>query len=228
MAARVDDPNEERLIAFTPDEFAGWIESGVGKREIPDTPFWVGVCGAPGSGKSTICAQLTQCLGDARAVSIPMDGYHYSRRELDAMPDPQEAHRRRGAPFTFDAERFVRDLELARQFGSGRFPSFDHATADPVESSIMLERSHRFVFIEGNYLLLDTDPWRRLRGLFDLTVFLEVDRETCRERLMSRFLEVGLDMEAAAARVAGNDMKNLELVAATRCRADRAVKIHQG
>lgn len=38
------------------------------------------------------------------AAFIPMDGYHFSRKELDAMPDPKFAHDRRGAAFTFDGE----------------------------------------------------------------------------------------------------------------------------
>ena len=32
-----------------------------------------------------------------------MDGYHYYRSELDEMSDPELAHARRGAEFTFDS-----------------------------------------------------------------------------------------------------------------------------
>lgn len=34
-----------------------------------------------------------------------MDGYHLYRKDLD-----EEGHRRRGAPFTFDSEKFKNDL----------------------------------------------------------------------------------------------------------------------
>ena len=34
-------------------------------------------------------------------------GYHYYRRELDAMPDPVALHARRGAHWTFNATAFV-------------------------------------------------------------------------------------------------------------------------
>lgn len=45
-------------------------------------------------------------VGIAIAKCIPMDGYHYTRAQLDTMPNPVEAHERRGAPFTFDVVGF--------------------------------------------------------------------------------------------------------------------------
>ena len=62
---------------------------------------------------------------------IPMDGYHYYQSELDTMEDPEEAHARRGAPFTFNSAKFVGALIKARKEGQGSFPSFDHGTGEP-------------------------------------------------------------------------------------------------
>lgn len=56
------------------------------------------------------------------------------RRELDQLPDPAEAHRRRGAHWTFDGRRFLREVAEARRSGRGSFPGFDHAEGDPVEN----------------------------------------------------------------------------------------------
>lgn len=42
-----------------------------------------------------------------------MDGYHYYKHQLDQFDDPEEAHARRGAAFTFDADRFVNDVKKA-------------------------------------------------------------------------------------------------------------------
>jgi pantothenate kinase len=68
-----------------------------------------------------------------------MDGFHLSRAQLDAMPDPVEAHARRGAPWTFDADAFV---DCVRRMQSGQdtltVPSFDHRVGDPVPDSIMV------------------------------------------------------------------------------------------
>lgn len=65
---------------------------------------------------------------------IPKTPLNNIRRELDLLPDPHEAHRRRGAHWTFDGRRFLRELRDARRTGGGRFPGFDHARGDPVEN----------------------------------------------------------------------------------------------
>jgi pantothenate kinase len=87
----------------------------------------VGIAGGPGSGKSTaaqeVCARINSMAGCPVAVVVPMDGFHYYRRELDAMADPTAAHARRGAPWTFDAAKYVACLrgvvEKGRRRGLG-------------------------------------------------------------------------------------------------------------
>ncbi len=174
--------------------------------------LWIGLAGAPGSGKSTLAQALKTSLGDLLVV-IPMDGYHYYRSELDKMDDPLEAHLRRGAPFTFNATRFVDDLIKARVTGKGTFPGFDHGVGDPVENEITLSSFHKIVLVEGNYLLLDTDPWCQLREkVFDQTWYLDVPLQECILRLCKRHVEVGYTEEQALQRVASNDGINAELI----------------
>lgn len=84
-----------------------------------------------------------------------MDGYHLTRAQLDAMPDPAAAHARRGAAFTFDGEGFLRLVRRLREPLTDRTttifaPSFDHALKDPREDDIPIERTHRIVVLEGN------------------------------------------------------------------------------
>jgi pantothenate kinase len=176
------------------------------------TQLWIGLAGAPGSGKSTLAKSLKTSLGDLLVV-IPMDGYHYYRHQLDNMDDPQQAHLRRGAPFTFDASRFVDDLIKARLRGEGTFPGFDHSVGDPVENEITLTRSHKIVLVEGNYLLLDTDPWCQLRTkVFDETWYLDVPLQECIKRLCKRHVEVGHSEHQALHKVVSNDGINAELI----------------
>ena len=68
------------------------------------------------------------------------------------------------------------------------------------------------IVIEGNYLLLDQPPWSGLVRFFDRTLFLAVEREELRRRLVARWLSHGLDPEAARARAEGNDLANADLV----------------
>jgi pantothenate kinase len=41
----------------------------------------IGVCGIPGSGKTTFALKLKSCLPNA--IVIPMDGFHLYRKDLD-------------------------------------------------------------------------------------------------------------------------------------------------
>jgi pantothenate kinase len=70
---------------------------------------WIGVCGAPASGKSTLTQEVARRLNDKgiSTVVIPMDGYHFYKHELDSMPDAQEMHARRGAPWTFNVRATI-------------------------------------------------------------------------------------------------------------------------
>lgn len=193
------------------DKLANYLLDRMSHLDV-DQQFWLGIAGAPGSGKSTLSLALLDRLGEV-AIVIPMDGYHYYRHELDQMPDPDEAHNRRGAPFTFNAARFVNDIVAARHARKGCFPSFDHGTGDPVEDDIHLTPGHQLVLVEGNYLLLDAEPWHQLRASLDETWFLDVDMATCKERVRQRFLATGRDEATAAFRVEYNDGPNAELVA---------------
>ena len=59
---------------------------------------------------------------DPFCVVVPMDGFHYYRRQLDAFEDPAAAHARRGAPWTFDAEAFVACVRRVRERGGAVAP----------------------------------------------------------------------------------------------------------
>lgn len=55
----------------------------------------IGICGIPGSGKTTIGKKIEEKLKNC--VLLGMDGFHIARKNLD-----EEGIKRRGAAFTFD------------------------------------------------------------------------------------------------------------------------------
>ena len=46
-------------------------------------------------------------------------------------------------------------------------PSFDHALKDPVLDDLAISSRTRLIIVEGNYTLLDAEPWREISRLVD-------------------------------------------------------------
>ncbi|KAI9332282.1 P-loop containing nucleoside triphosphate hydrolase protein [Zopfochytrium polystomum] len=198
----------------------------------------IGIAGIPGAGKTTLARRICEAinahwqnraaaLGAAAgaatadkdvAVVLPMDGFHYPRSALDQMEDPTEAHRRRGAPFTFDAKALVDLVDKLRTHPNESFraPSFDHAVGDPIPEAIAIETHHRIILMEGLYLHMNTGDWDNL--VFDELWFVDCPKEVAAERLIQRHVETGVakDRESAAIRVHGSDMQNADIILSQR------------
>jgi pantothenate kinase len=190
--------------------------------------YLVAVSGIPGSGKTTLAATVRNKLnenyhqqspgvscGNEIAAFIPMDGYHLSREQLDAMPDSANAHARRGAAFTFDGDSF---LELVKEVRKPLLPesvtihapSFDHKVKDPVPDDIPIKPEIRIVVFEGNYCSLAKGPWKEAAELMDELWFVDVDFDVAKSRLVKRHIRAGIakDEEDATKRVLENDLVN--------------------
>lgn len=159
---------------------------------------------------------------------MPMDGYHLTRQELQELPDPAEAVRRRGAEWTFNPVQLKRDLKKLKHFNDrGIFddvlvPSFDHGTGDPVPRDIRIPGTAGVVIVEGNYLLYRGTPaWAKVCDRFDVKIFLACDRQACIERLARRHMKAWkITKEKAMERAQGSDTVNGDLVDKTQGNAD--------
>ncbi|CAL5868029.1 uncharacterized protein PFLUO_LOCUS2252 [Penicillium psychrofluorescens] len=192
--------------------------------------FLVAIAGVPGSGKTTTAEAAVHQLNDSpntRAALLSMDGFHLARAALDQLPNPEEAHIRRGAPWTFDVVRFVCFMHRLREWADHmplavpysetwsaadeiRAPTFDHQAKDPVEDGIAITPDTSVVIIEGNYLLLNEPGWRELAALVDYRVFVETDLREARERTAKRHVHAGIEktLEDGFRRVDSNDYLN--------------------
>lgn len=176
----------------------------------------VAVAGVPGAGKSTLVNILIKLLAreNISAQLLPQDGYHYYREQLAKFDDPKEAFRRRGAPFTFDAKRFVDAVEKLRENVDVSVPLFDHSLKDPVEDDIVIGADVAVVFVEGNYVGLTDEPWCRVSAACDEFWLVDTNIQLVRERLIARHLASGVSetYEAAVERCDGLDGDNAEYI----------------
>ncbi len=179
----------------------------------------LGICGAPGAGKSTLAASLVAGLGDA-AVVVPMDGFHLSDEELArrGLSD------RKGAPETFDVEAYVALLRRLRAASDSVWtPAFDRDAEATVPDAIEVGPQHRLVVTEGNYLLLDQPGWREVPPLLDECWYVEGDDARV-QRLIDRHVRHGRSRDAATEWVLRSDEANARLVAESEARADFVIR----
>ena len=169
----------------------------------------VAIAGPPGAGKSTVAQNLVERFPTGTAALVEMDGFHYDNAVLDELG----LRHRKGAPETFDYFGFLGLLGRIRRREPGiAVPVFDRTMDLARAGARIIQQDVRFIIVEGNYLLLDEEPWTGLADLFDFHFFLDVPREELRRRLLQRWLDLGDSPDHAELWVASNDMPNVERV----------------
>jgi pantothenate kinase len=212
----VPQPNKSSKMAkaVTLDDIVHAVRS-----HAPARRTITALAGPPGSGKSTsadlIAEKLNQDEPDSAAV-VPMDGFHYD----DIVLLARGLRPRKGAPETFDCAGFAHLMArlAANTEEEIAIPVFDRSIEMSRGSARIIPNSVKYIVTEGNYLLLKREPWARLRRLFDITVFLHVDRDELRRRLLSRWQN--LSPAELTAKMEGNDMVNVETVLQESSEAD--------
>lgn len=173
----------------------------------------VAIAGPPASGKSTIAEELSilinQQSGSHISDVIPMDGFHLDNESLDQL----NLRHRKGAENTFDSNAFVKmvkSLHDAKEAVS--IPLFDRKSDATVPDAKLISTQQKILIIEGNYLLLDSEPWTQAHQMYDFKILLKPDIEIIKDRLIDRWLENGYDLEGAQKRALSNDIPNAEFV----------------
>ena len=197
------------------------IAATIFKRAGKAQRFIVAIAGPPGAGKSTLSAALHDVLPAGTAEVVPMDGFHFD----DSVLEKRGLRPRKGAPETFDFAGFE---VLLKRIRAGEpdiaIPVFDRSIELSRAAASIIATDTRFILAEGNYLLLDEEPWNRLAPLFDLTIFVDVTRGELEKRLRQRWHEHGRSDEDAMAWITSNDMPNIERVLARRRPADLIIR----
>lgn len=187
---------------------------------LPPGRRLVAVAGPPAVGKSTVTEPLAAALTalGRPAHVVPMDGFHLDNATLDA----RDLRHRKGAPETFDTAGLLALVEALRGGGPVPFPTFDRAADATAPNGGTFDAE--IALVEGNYLLLDEDPWRALHPLWDATVRLEAPEAVLRDRLVRRWLTHGLGADAALTRAESNDLPNARRVLSGSVPADYVLR----
>lgn len=195
-----------------------------------DTRILLGIIGAPATGKSTfandLVTQINELLESNTAIVVPMDGFHLP----NAVLRKQGTWEIKGRPETFDAEGFIQLLTALHDWPdqTTRGPIFDRATDEPVADGLTVEPHHQILIMEGNYLLYDTPPWDKARGLLTEVWYLDAPPgNAVSERLRVRHANRGLNADEVEIKIASTDHPNALLIESTRQRADKILHLPQ-
>jgi pantothenate kinase len=193
---------------------------------VPGRRILIAIAGSPGAGKSTIAAEVVARMPDA--ALLPMDGFHLPQARLVELGRRD----RMGAPDTFDVDGFFTTLTALHSpasFGNSgnrvSVPGFSREIEEPIPNAAYISPEFSKVVVEGNYLLLGSGGWERAAALFDLRLFVEVDRDLRIARLIARHERFGKSPADARAWALGPDENNARIIEATATRADHVVTL---
>lgn len=139
-----------------------------------------------------------------------------------------------GAPDTFDAWGYTALMQRIRaqrgEASEGRgdtiyAPRFRRDLEESIGSAIPVTASTPLVVTEGNYLLLDQQPWLQARDVIDEVWFLAPTDDQRLTQLIRRHERFGRSPEEARERSLGSDQRNAEMITATAGQADLVVRL---
>ena len=180
----------------------------------------------PATGKSTLLQFLEELARThdelPQVQTLGMDGFHYPNSYLAShtiLQDGAEIPLKniKGAPETFDVAHLAAKLAAAKE-GATPFPVYDRRIHDVVPDALIADAP--ILLVEGNWLLLDEEPWRDLRALADYTLRIDVSSALLRDRLIARKVQGGLSEAEARAFYEASDAVNVLRFAAHAGAAD--------
>ena len=182
------------------------IENSEGRKR-----YIVAIAGPPGAGKSTFAQALLLLLKEKsiQAKIISMDGFHLDNSILAE----RNLLDRKGAPATFDTAGFIHLMNRLTNFEDDVvIPEFDRNKDLSIAGSSIISTKDKVLIVEGNYLLIEEEPWTELKKTWDQTIFINPGMDTIEQRLLNRWLRHGLDAKDAKKRTLTNDLPNARYV----------------
>ncbi len=168
--------------------------------------YFIALAGPPASGKSTISEKLNEDLNIKGFPSdiLQMDGFHLD----DAILSSQNLLPRKGSPETFDVMGLKSFLIRLANEPEVIVPIFDRSLELSRSSAVTISENKKIIIVEGNYLLLNSQPWNELNNYFDSRVMIHCEESVLEKRLIDRWKGFNLTQDQINQKVYENDLPN--------------------
>lgn len=141
-------------------------------------PFIVAIAGGSASGKTSFARHLQAALAHHRAAIVTEDSYYLPS---SARPPGDMARYNFDRPETKDFALLIAHLQAARRGAAFDCPRYDFATHERLAETVPVAPA-KVLIVEGLHNL----AFETLRGLADITVFIEADYALRRARRIAR------------------------------------------
>ena len=168
--------------------------------------YFIALSGPPASGKSTISEKLANDLSakDYNTSILQMDGFHYD----DLILKEKKLLLKKGAPETFDVMGLINFVSRLQKEDEVVIPIFDRTLELSRSSAVIISKNTKVIIVEGNYVLLNSYPWRELHKFFNTTVMINCGKKILEKRLIERWENFNLPKEEIDEKVYKNDLPN--------------------
>lgn len=154
---------------------------------MKDCPFFIGIGGGTGAGKTTIANQLANAV-DAEIEVLSLDNYYRDRSHLSQQEREEVNY---DHPNAIDWDLFIDDLKTLSECEPIKMPQYDFETH--TRKSAIRVFPTRVVIVEGIFTLYDEDVLEQL----DLSIYVQTDPDLrVLRRLRRDVMERGRDLES--------------------------------
>jgi len=145
-------------------------------RGVANTPLLIGLAGGSGSGKTTVANVILERIGAQHIAYLPHDAYY---RDKDDLPTTPLAGINWDHPDALETGLMIAHIEALQSGQAIALPVYDFAQCVRTGQTERIE-PQPIIIVEGILIFADA----RLRGLFDLKLYVDTDADL---RFIRRF-----------------------------------------
>jgi uridine kinase len=156
------------------------------------TPFFIGIAGGTGSGKTTVANAIVKRVGEERIAILSHDSYY---RDFVDLPKDILDRQNFDHPDSLESELLVRHLKALKQGMVVETPIYDFKLHRRAAESRRVE-PRKVILVDG--ILIYAEP--ELRKLFDVKIYVDTDADIRLIRRLKRDIaERGRTVESVVA-----------------------------